>query len=66
MSQFWNSDPTAPFWRNPDSLFWLPYGATYTYDQLGRLTQVSYPDGTTVVFDYDSMGNRTTVVITAS
>jgi len=66
MSQFWNTDATAPFWRAEDSLFWLPSGAGYQYDQLGRLTEIIYPDGTTVVFNYDSMGNRTSVVITAA
>jgi YD repeat-containing protein len=39
-------------------------GIVYSYDLLGRLTQVTYPDGTTIVYNYDSMGNRTTVVIT--
>lgn len=36
----------------------------YTYDALGRLTQVSYanPDGTTTVtYSYDAAGNRTSV-----
>jgi len=68
MSQFWNSDPTSLFWKTtPDSLFWIPAGVTtYQYDNDGRLTQVTYPDGTTVVYSYDTMGNRTAVVITAS
>ncbi len=65
MSQFWNSDPTAPFWRDPKSLFWLPYGVTtYSYDSDGRLIEVTYPDGSTVSYNYDNMGNRTSVDIT--
>jgi RHS repeat-associated protein len=30
----------------------------YGYDDLDRLTQVSYPDGETVTYEYDSTGNR--------
>jgi YD repeat-containing protein len=37
---------------------------TFTYDKLGRLVQVTYSDGTTVVYTYDDNGNRTSVVIT--
>lgn len=33
--------------------------ATYTYDELNRLTQVSYDDGTVIVYAYDEIGNRT-------
>jgi RHS repeat-associated protein len=33
---------------------------SYTYDALGRLTQVSYPGGPTVSYTYDAAGNRTT------
>ena len=39
-------------------------GATYTYDSLGRLTQVTYTNGTTIAYNYDHMGNRTSVVTT--
>lgn len=39
-----------------------PPGATYTYDVLGRLTKVTYTNGTTIVYNYDQMGNRTSVV----
>src|SRR6185295_1051983 len=31
----------------------------YTYDPLGRLDTVMYPDGRFVDYDYDSVGNRT-------
>lgn len=31
----------------------------YTYDELGRLTQVSYPNGKVVTYSYDAAGNRT-------
>jgi YD repeat-containing protein len=41
-------------------------GATYTYDALGRLTQVTYTNGTTIVYTYDAAGNRTSVVVTCS
>jgi YD repeat-containing protein len=36
--------------------------AMYRYDALGRLVQVTYADGTTIVYIYDSAGNRTAVV----
>jgi YD repeat-containing protein len=66
MSLFWNSDPTSLFWKEPETLFWIPTGVpTYQYDEDGRLTQVTYSDGTTVVYSYDTMGNRTEVVVTA-
>lgn len=42
-----------------------PPGATYTMDSLGRLTQITYTNGTTVAYNYDHMGNRTSVVTTA-
>lgn len=32
---------------------------TYTYDPLGRLTDVAHDNGTKVVYTYDAMGNRT-------
>jgi len=31
---------------------------TYQYDNLYRLKQVSYPNGTSVVYTYDELGNR--------
>ena len=41
-------------------------GATYMYDALGRLIQVTYANGTTIVYTYDAAGNRTSVVVTCS
>jgi YD repeat-containing protein len=39
-----------------------PPGVNYTYDSLGRLTEVTYTNGTTITYNYDAMGNRTSVV----
>ncbi len=36
----------------------LAASASYTYDTLGRLTCVAYPDGTGASFGYDASGNR--------
>ena len=36
--------------------------ATYTYDNLGRLKTITYTNGTVITFNYDSAGNRTSVV----
>lgn len=36
--------------------------ATYTYDELGRVTRVTYPNNRTVEYTYDAAGNRTQVV----
>lgn len=33
----------------------------YTYDALGRLTNVAYPAGTSLTYGYDAAGNRTQV-----
>ncbi|MBF0476189.1 MAG: RHS repeat protein [Deltaproteobacteria bacterium] len=33
---------------------------SYSYDELERLTQESYEDGTTIIFTYDEVGNRLT------
>lgn len=37
----------------------------YTYDSLGRVTRVQYPDGGVVEYSYDSAGNRIQVSRTA-
>ena len=50
-------------------LFAAPAAAgtiSYSYDQLGRLVQAVYPDGTTIQYTYDSYGNRTAYVVTGS
>jgi YD repeat-containing protein len=39
---------------------------TYTYDALGRLTGVTYADGSSISYAYDSAGNRTTVTQTVA
>jgi YD repeat-containing protein len=36
---------------------------TYTYDELNRLKQVDYGDGTIIQYIYDNAGNRTTVYV---
>ena len=41
-------------------------GASYTYDQLGRLTTALYSNGTCIAYAYDANGNRTSQSITAS
>jgi YD repeat-containing protein len=51
------------------SLFALPALAqalNMSYDQLGRLTQVTYPGGVVIGFAYDAAGNRTSYVVTGS
>ena len=40
--------------------------ASYVYDQLGRLTNALYDNGTCVSYQYDPNGNRTSQTITAS
>jgi YD repeat-containing protein len=37
----------------------------YTYDVLGRVTKVTYPDGGVVEYEYDKAGNRIAVNRTA-
>jgi hypothetical protein len=44
------------------------FNASYTYDALGRLTEVGYTDGSktsTIIYSYDAAGNRTRVVSTS-
>jgi YD repeat-containing protein len=36
---------------------------TYTYDALGRVTQVAYDNGLIVTYAYDAAGNRTSVTV---
>jgi len=35
----------------------------YTYDSLGRITQIDYSTGLTIIYTYDPAGNRTSVVV---
>jgi YD repeat-containing protein len=35
----------------------------YSYDSIGRVIKVVYPNGQTVNYTYDSAGNRTTVTV---
>ncbi|MDR1423803.1 MAG: RHS repeat protein [Azoarcus sp.] len=41
----------------------LADSAVYTYDSLGRIMQVVYSNGMTIVYTYDPAGNRTSVVV---
>lgn len=36
--------------------------ATYTYDNLGRIKTITFPNGTVVTYNYDSVGNFTSIV----
>lgn len=36
--------------------------AIYTYDSLGRLKTVTFANATVITYNYDAMGNRTSVV----
>lgn len=50
------------FWALCTSLFFFTHtisvcGAVYEYDQLGRVTQVVYEDGSCVTYVYDANGN---------
>ena len=36
---------------------------TYTYDDLGRVTEVQYPDGSRLAYDYDAADNRNAVTL---
>ena len=38
----------------------------YKYDDLGRLVEVDYPDGSRVAYAYDAAGNRVSVTRTAA
>lgn len=48
---------TTPLWAG---------SATYSYDNLGQLTQIAYGDGTTITYTYDKNGNRVTRAVTAN
>lgn len=39
---------------------------SYSYDTLGRLVQVTYPNGAVIQYIYDANGNRTTYIVTGS
>jgi YD repeat-containing protein len=45
----------AMFWGAP------AWAITYEYDELGRVTKVTYDDGKYVQYQYDAAGNRTVV-----
>lgn len=38
--------------------------ASYTYDALGRVTSVTYDNGTVITYTYDSTGNLTNKTVT--
>lgn len=38
----------------------------YTYDQLGQLVKVEYPNGTVITYTYDALGNRVNMAISTS
>jgi YD repeat-containing protein len=39
-------------------------GINYTYDALGRLTSITYDNGTVLFYTYDAVGNRVTQGVT--
>lgn len=39
---------------------------TYSYDALGRLISVTFADGSSITYAYDSAGNRATLTQTAA
>ena len=43
-----------------------PDSMTITYDAVGRIKQIAFANGTTIVYNYDAVGNRTSVVVTCS
>ena len=43
----------------------IAFPTQYTYDNLNRLVQVQYDDGTTIQYAYDAAGNRLVQQVTA-
>ncbi|WP_247717913.1 RHS repeat domain-containing protein [Qipengyuania proteolytica] len=39
---------------------------TYRYDELGRLVEVRYPNGSVMAYSYDANGNRSLVSVTGA
>jgi YD repeat-containing protein len=39
---------------------------SYTYDDAGRLTSVTYPNGTSISYTYDAAGNLTARIVTSA
>lgn len=46
------------------NMFAYAVSATYTYDALGRVTTVTYDNGTAITYTYDSTGNLTNKTVT--
>lgn len=44
----------------------LAGSVSYQYDVLGRVTKVSYGNGTVITYTYDAAGNRSSVVVTGA
>lgn len=44
----------------------LAGSATYTYDNLGRVTKIVYSNGVVITYTYDAAGNRSTYVVTGA
>jgi YD repeat-containing protein len=43
-----------------------PDSMSIVYDAVGRVKQITFANGTTVIYNYDAVGNRTSVVVTCS
>src|SRR5215471_3311172 len=57
-----SSERFCTFKKNEGAKIMSSQVAAYKYDDLGRLIQVSFPNGGMAVYSYDEMGNRTSVV----
>ncbi|OJX06764.1 MAG: hypothetical protein BGO72_00240 [Burkholderiales bacterium 70-64] len=44
----------------------LAGSASYVYDSLGRLAQVTYSNGVVITYVYDAAGNRTSFTVTGA